>query len=345
VPLLNAGRLPLVPLLKYGSFEQLLDKQTGALLDLPQADTLCMSIRLKKFLSLVQFVGLYEQFHKLIGRGKQPGALLIRRTKIKGKLLRFLLRLCHFLSVVRIGHLPAIFDYREATCPTLLVLFAEESVPHPGIAGNHARKGDPRLQHFELDAPEVQRDIDPNDRLDTRDHVQDEGGRGPATKASDADAKCIDELPLFIIVIPPSRIGIVRLHLSNERGEVARVPLVFLNGVALNGWYPTPGNFPIALPELLDHLYCPALSRCYNLGPWIASCFGEATQIHRGRPLQLPREEPTDVLGGSKAVAPSPAHGCRKAATVGSSPAVCRQATRCAQETASLAILPQKARR
>ena len=35
VPLLNAGRLPLVPLLKYGSFEQLLDKQTGALLALP----------------------------------------------------------------------------------------------------------------------------------------------------------------------------------------------------------------------------------------------------------------------------------------------------------------------
>ena len=35
VPLLNAGRLPLVPLLKYGSFEQLLDKLTGALLVLP----------------------------------------------------------------------------------------------------------------------------------------------------------------------------------------------------------------------------------------------------------------------------------------------------------------------
>jgi hypothetical protein len=35
VPLLNAGRLPLVPLLKYGSFEQLLDKRTGALLVLP----------------------------------------------------------------------------------------------------------------------------------------------------------------------------------------------------------------------------------------------------------------------------------------------------------------------
>jgi hypothetical protein len=33
--LLNVGRLPLVPLLKYGSFEQLLDKQTGALLALP----------------------------------------------------------------------------------------------------------------------------------------------------------------------------------------------------------------------------------------------------------------------------------------------------------------------
>ncbi len=36
MPLLNAGRFPLVPLLKYGSFEQLLDKLTGALLALPQ---------------------------------------------------------------------------------------------------------------------------------------------------------------------------------------------------------------------------------------------------------------------------------------------------------------------
>ena len=39
VPLLDAGRLPLVPLLKYGSYEQLLDKQTGALLALPQRVT------------------------------------------------------------------------------------------------------------------------------------------------------------------------------------------------------------------------------------------------------------------------------------------------------------------
>ena len=36
MPQLDAGRLPLVPLLKYGSFEQLLDKQTGALLVLPR---------------------------------------------------------------------------------------------------------------------------------------------------------------------------------------------------------------------------------------------------------------------------------------------------------------------
>jgi hypothetical protein len=37
VPRPDAGRLPLVPLLKYGSYEQLLDKLTGALLALPQS--------------------------------------------------------------------------------------------------------------------------------------------------------------------------------------------------------------------------------------------------------------------------------------------------------------------
>src|SRR5258708_40305027 len=40
VPPLNAGRLPLVPLLKYGSFEQLRDKQKCALLALPQYSSL-----------------------------------------------------------------------------------------------------------------------------------------------------------------------------------------------------------------------------------------------------------------------------------------------------------------
>ncbi len=39
VPLLDAGRLPLVPPLKYGPYRQLLDKLIGALLVLPQEET------------------------------------------------------------------------------------------------------------------------------------------------------------------------------------------------------------------------------------------------------------------------------------------------------------------
>ncbi|BCL82222.1 hypothetical protein ccbrp13_46870 [Ktedonobacteria bacterium brp13] len=42
VPLLDAGRLPLVPLLKYGPYEQLLDKRTGAPLGLPHPEQMAM---------------------------------------------------------------------------------------------------------------------------------------------------------------------------------------------------------------------------------------------------------------------------------------------------------------